>query len=469
MERWRSRGLVALLAVAMLGLVLVQVAWMRRTLALQEALHASAVTNVLQVVSERIERVDRARTLMRHSEGRQLVHELDSLRQVPGVRKGWPQEQEFLVADLVRDLLARHDQPDVSERLDAALIDSLLAEQFAAHDLGPAPPFAVLDRNGVPLLTNTADAHVLELLSASPYRERLFPSDPNDVSCHLHIWPEPVSNRVLRGMWPVLLAATLSLVLLVLVFVQATRTILRQKRLSDIRNDLVNNLTHELKTPISTIALACEALSDPSLTRTEDQVRKYTAMIRDENKRLGALVENVLQSAVEDSGHMVLKPVELDVHDLVKDVVRNATMQVQRRNGTITTDLKAEAHRVWGDRIHLTNLLYNLVDNAVKYCREEPRIHIATRNDREGVWLSVSDNGIGIPAGEREKIFDRLYRIPTGNVHNAKGYGLGLSYVRAVARRHGGRVELESTPGQGSTFHVCIPYEHHTEPSRTAR
>ena len=196
------------------------------------------------------------------------------------------------------------------------------------------------------------------------------------------------------------------------------------------------------------------------MPKTDQQVRTFVNMIRDENKRLGSLVENVLQSAVLESGHMVLKRVDLDVHTLIQEVVRSSGIQVSRRNGRIDLDLKAEIHHVNGDRIHLTNLLYNLIDNAVKYAEQEPRIRIGTANNDEGVTISVTDNGIGIAPSEQRKIFDRLYRVPTGNIHNAKGFGLGLSYVRTVVERHGGRIKLESAPGRGSTFHIFIPFEH---------
>jgi two-component system phosphate regulon sensor histidine kinase PhoR len=168
----------------------------------------------------------------------------------------------------------------------------------------------------------------------------------------------------------------------------------------------------------------------------------------------------VLQSAVLESGHMLLKRVDLDVHALIHDVVRSSGIQVSRRNGQIELDLKADIHHLNGDRIHLTNLLYNLIDNAVKYAEQEPRIRIGTRSDDEGVTISIADNGIGIAPSEQRKIFDRLYRVPTGDLHNAKGFGLGLSYVRTVVERHHGRIKLESAPGRGSTFHIFIPFEH---------
>jgi two-component system phosphate regulon sensor histidine kinase PhoR len=238
------------------------------------------------------------------------------------------------------------------------------------------------------------------------------------------------------------------------------RTIHHQKRLNDIRNDLVNNLTHELKTPISTIALACEALNDPGLARTPEQQRSFVAMIRDENKRLGVLVESVLQSAVLDSGNMRLRIVDLDMHAMLTEVVRNASIQAERRGGHLRLDLRAELAHVRGDRIHLSNVFYNLVDNAVKYCEETPEVRIATESGTTGLTITVSDNGIGIAPGEHRKIFDRLYRVPTGNLHNVKGFGLGLSYVRTVVAKHGGTIRVESEPGKGSTFIINLPFEH---------
>ena len=300
----------------------------------------------------------------------------------------------------------------------------------------------------------------LERLLNTPYRERLFRHDLALEGYFLRVAVDDERGLIHRGVVPQLIISALFIGLIIAVFAIALRIILRQKRISDIRNDLVNNLTHELKTPISTIGLACEALADPSVPKTDQQVRTFVGMIRDENKRLGALVENVLQSAVLDSGHMVLKLVDLDMHSLVQDVIRSSNIQVSRRSGRIETDLRAEIHHVQGDRIHLTNLLYNLIDNAVKYTRQEPVIRIVTHSNDTGITLSVSDNGIGIAPSEQRKIFDRLYRVPTGNIHNTKGFGLGLSYVRTVVERHRGTIRVESVPGQGSTFHLFIPFEH---------
>jgi len=297
-------------------------------------------------------------------------------------------------------------------------------------------------------------------LRSSAHSTRLFRNDLVGEPYWLRIHLPDQQRHVLRSMWPLLAASALFLLLIIAAFVYTLRTIWLQKRLGDIKNDLVNNLTHELKTPISTIALACEALNDPGIPKSPEQMKIFTNMIRDENKRLGLLVESVLQSAVSDSGHMRLRLADLDLHVVLADVVRNSSISAENRGGRVEFLPQAELAHVRGDRIHLANVFYNLIDNAVKYCETAPVVTLTTHSDSKGLTVRVRDNGIGIPKSEQKKIFDRLYRVPTGDRHNVKGFGLGLSYVKAVIERHGGGIRVESGSGLGSTFHITIPFEH---------
>jgi len=494
-------GALLAISIALVGLVVIQGVWIRKTIALKEAQFAHGVDNALFTVSERLERMERMREVQRHRSGRRLLARIDRLRaeqlemeatlaaaeaeemelatrdtdlqgspeappppdpmmSAPSAPEVGAEEYEELVTDMVRGILASELTRDVRDRIDAQLLDSLLTAELAAAGVGVGFNYGVFTPTGTWIELAAEHAGDTAALARSPFRERLFRHDVAGHTYYLNVLLPDDNTSFTAGLWPMLVASGFFILLIALAFVLAIRTLLRQKRLNDIRNDLVNNLTHELKTPISTISLACEALADPSMPKTEQQVRTYTTMIRDENKRLGSLVENVLQSAVQDSGRMVLKPVDLDLHAVIQDVVRSSTIRVSRRNGRIDVDLGAEIHGLKGDRIHLTNLLYNLIDNAVKYTEKEPRIRIATFSDDEGITVRISDNGIGIPASEHRKIFDKLYRVPTGNLHNAKGFGLGLSYVKSVVDRHGGRIKVESTPGQGTTFHIFLPYEH---------
>lgn len=516
MAKRSIRLLLAAISIALIGLVAIQVVWINKTITLKEDQFARGVSNALFSVSERLEQMDRMRDLKRNRSGRRLLQELDSLRAVadevereaeleelraqeeagiPEEEAGYahdapiaeegsmdaqapqrmsdarttdPDELEAMISDLVHGVLGTERRKEIRRRIDGGLLDSLLITEMRQLGADDGVRYGIFSVSGKWVRMPGEHAGTAEELADAPYREQLFRHDMAGPTYYLHAVVPHTRASLFSGMWPMLFASVLFIALIAAGFIFTIRILLRQKRLNDIRNDLVNNLTHELKTPISTISLACEALADPSMPKTEQQVRTFTTMIRDENKRLGALVENVLQSAVQDSGRMVLKPVDLDLHTLIADVVRSSTMQVSRRNGRIDLDLKAEIHGLKADRIHLTNLLYNLIDNAVKYTEQEPRIRIATVSNNEGITMRITDNGIGIAAGEHRKIFDKLYRVPTGNLHNAKGFGLGLSYAKSVVERHGGRITVESTPGQGSTFIIHLPFEH-VQARETAR
>ncbi len=509
-KRWIT-GLLIAISVALVGLMAIQVKWMRDTVDLREVQFHRSVDNALFAVCDRLEQLERMQVLKEHAAGRKLLGKLDALRSMRAAQEpeiapeaeegstqaevdtndlidtpeppspprplepfdpsdtlallgaGWQaldEEQEALVSDLVRGIMASELSRDIHDRIDPGVLDSLLRDEFKANGIPGPMHYAVLKEGGTSVLVGRGDLSDTSATDHVGFREKLFRHDLAGPSYFLEVQVAGQKRFLLHGMWPMLLTSAVFMCIIGVAFLFTIRTIFRQKRISEIRNDLVNNLTHELKTPISTIGLACEALTDPSMPKTDEQVRNFVNMIRDENKRLGSLVENVLQSAVLESGHMLLKRVDLDLHALVHDVVRSSGIQLTRRNGRIDLELNAEIHRVNGDRIHLTNLLYNLVDNAIKYAEQEPRIRIATTSNDEGVTVSVTDNGIGIATSEQRKVFDRLYRVPTGNIHNAKGFGLGLSYVRTVVERHGGRIKLESVPGKGSTFHIFIPFEH---------
>jgi len=234
---------------------------------------------------------------------------------------------------------------------------------------------------------------------------------------------------------------------------------LKQKKLSEIKNDFISNMTHEFKTPISTISLASEMLGDSSISQTPEKQQRYLKMIRDENKRLSVLVESILQTSILDKGEFKLKLSEVDVHEIINAAINNTHLLIDQRNGIIHTSLKAQKHILKADRVHLTNIVFNLIDNAIKYTQEIPEITVTTYNTAEGIMIQVKDNGIGISRENQRKIFDKFYRVPTGNLHNVKGFGLGLSYVLAVVLKHKGTISVNSEPGKGSTFNVHFPID----------
>jgi two-component system phosphate regulon sensor histidine kinase PhoR len=199
-------------------------------------------------------------------------------------------------------------------------------------------------------------------------------------------------------------------------------------------------------------------LGDNSVEKSLKKVDNYVKVIKDENKRLGTLVESILQTAVLDKGQLKLKFVELDVHEIIENVINNSYVQIENKNGEINIEFNAESSIVRADKIHLSNIIYNLLDNALKYTEGVPSILIKTKSDDHGVYVSVVDNGMGISKENQKRIFEKLYRVPTGNIHNVKGFGLGLSYVKAIVEKHGGNIFVESTLGNGSTFTAFFPY-----------
>ncbi|HEX8532087.1 MAG TPA: HAMP domain-containing sensor histidine kinase [Cytophagales bacterium] len=247
------------------------------------------------------------------------------------------------------------------------------------------------------------------------------------------------------------------LLLVIAFFGYTLFVILKQKRLSEIQNDFINNMTHEFKTPIATIAISSGVLKNPNVAHTPGRLLNYASIISQEADRLQKGVERVLQMAVLEKDELKLKKETVHLHDLLTTVAEPFGVLLAEREGTLTFDLTARPDAVVADPLHLTNVVYNLLDNAVKYTCNRPDIRIATRNEKNGICLNVTDNGIGIAPEHQKRVFEKFYRVPTGNRHDVKGFGLGLHYVRSIVKAHCGRTALCSDPGRGSTFTVWLP------------
>ena len=240
-------------------------------------------------------------------------------------------------------------------------------------------------------------------------------------------------------------------------FAYSLWVIMRQKRLGEMKNDFIGNMTHELKTPISTIALSSEVLAEPGIVNEPERLRSYANIIRTENERLRTQVERVLQLSTLDRDELQLKRDAVDMHKVLREVASSFSVQLAERDGLLITEAGATNAVVQGDAVHLTNAVFNLVDNAMKYSPERPDIRISTENKGGVLRIAVQDHGLGIKREDQKHIFERFYRVHTGNVHNVKGFGLGLHYVQQIAQAHKGRVEVSSEPGAGSTFTLELP------------
>lgn len=256
------------------------------------------------------------------------------------------------------------------------------------------------------------------------------------------------------GIWVV---STAFLLLVVLFFGYTIWVILKQKKLSEIRTDFINNMTHELKTPISTISLSTEVLSNPNIVKDPERLTNYANIIKEETERLKNQVDKVLQMATLDKRRIELDKEKVDIHEIIDKTVTGFQLILDSNEGKIITDLKAENHFIKGDSTHITNILFNLIDNAIKYSEVEPKIEITTRDHKDGVYIRVRDNGIGMNREQQKHVFEKFYRVPQGDVHDVKGFGIGLNYVRKMVRQHGGKIQLKSQLKSGSTFRIYLP------------
>ncbi len=300
------------------------------------------------------------------------------------------------------------------------------------------------------------------------YKALLFPNDDNPRPNWLYLYFPKQDTFLLKETGLLVIPTFVLTAMLIGIFVFTILIILKQKKLSNIKNDFINNMTHELKTPISTISLASQMLRDNTVTNTPKTIEHISGIIFQESKRLTTQVEKVLQMAVFNEGKLKLKIKEVNINALITSVVLNFELRVKAKNGELTSDLKAEPAIIKGDEVHITNVLFNLLDNAVKYSKDEPKIIISTELKDHFLVVSVKDHGIGIQNEHVGQIFERFYRVPTGNVHDVKGFGLGLSYVKKIVDAHQGHIKVESALNKGTKFMIYFPInaENHGKKSK---
>lgn len=330
-------------------------------------------------------------------------------------------------------------------------LDSLIRSQLSAYNIAAAAAVGFYNKNRQQFSYLSPGTDSTQL-AGTPY---VYDFNPHE---QMRLW-FPNRNRVLASAlaWPA--AASLVLVLVSLCgFWLALRVIFRQKQLSELKNDFINNVTHEFKTPISTIAFAVANIENEQTIRQPEHIRQFTKVIRDENKRLNSQVERVLQTALSGSKAMALKKEPVNMHALINELADAFELKIAGR-GAVHRKLNAARAQIEGDEFHLSNAVSNLIDNAVKYAGETVDITLSTESNEEGIVIRVADKGIGIGKEHLALIFDKFYRVPQGNLHNVKGFGLGLSYVKEIVEKHNGRVQASSKPGQGSTFSIFLPFE----------
>lgn len=351
------------------------------------------------------------------------------------------------------------DSRPIMKRIDTAMLDSMLMAGFTEAGVHEKYHYGIIQAERDSVEFASAGSNKKKLLKSSLYT-RLFNDKYFNKPYRLALYFENKNELVLGSLWLMLLVSALIIMLLIYAFYFAMRTIQRQKKLSDMKTDFINNMTHEFKTPITNIALAVETLSEDTTKAFSERDSHIMRIIGEENTRLKENVERILQIAVVDKDEVKLKPEDIELHMLIGKVVKNFELQTEHRCGKISCDLKARSYTIHADETHLLNVLYNLVDNAIKYSGQCPEVLIKTENVRNGIRISVEDKGIGMSQEIQKKIFDKFFRAQTGNIHDVKGFGLGLSYVKSIIEAHKGAIQVASEPGKGSRFDVYIPFNY---------
>jgi two-component system phosphate regulon sensor histidine kinase PhoR len=292
----------------------------------------------------------------------------------------------------------------------------------------------------------------------SNYKVRLFPDNIMRQDLILSVVFPERANYILGSMIWILGGSLIFSLFILATFALSLYFIIRQKKISEMKSDFINNMTHEFKTPIATISLAADTITNPKVIKDEASIKHFIGMIKKENSRMNKKVETILQIASLDKKEIEFRYENISLHSIIEHVVETIDLQVQQRNGKISLYLEASDPVIYGDNEHLTNLINNLLDNAIKYSPESPEISVKTKNIEKGILLSVEDKGIGMTKAVQSKIFERFYRQSSGNIHDVKGFGLGLNYARAIIDAHRGNISVFSEPGKGSRFEIFIPF-----------
>ncbi len=367
-------------------------------------------------------------------------------------------KKAFLLNQVFDEMFNNPFTPYIESWLTKGKVDTLLRTALESKGINAAYQFGIYSKQRN-LVVIEKNANFRQQLMREGLYYKLFPANNYSPADYLVLYFPNQTRYLLVQMSGILTISGVLMLIIILAFMFVIITIFRQKKLSQMKNDFINNMTHEFKTPISTVSLACEVLNDPTVPKNDEFVKSYINIIGEENKRLGVMAEKILQTAILEKGQLNLRKEKIDIHHIIEDVAHKIAIQVEIRDGNISTDLKATEPFIIADKVHITNVINNLLDNANKYSPRKPVIVISTQDQNEGILISITDNGIGISKANLKKIFEKLYRVPTGDVHDVKGFGLGLSYVKFIVDKHGGKVSVESEPGKGSTFRVWLPYK----------
>ncbi len=414
--------IIAITFVSLMGVVFTQVFWVRNAIQLKEEQFNQSVSIAMKTVFNQL--------LEQYTDSTLRMANAAKTNYTPIVR----------TADIIPE----------------TLLDSLIRAEMGCMRIHKDYVYGIYDRESDTFVMGSFVGYTGQLMSSAHQQSikalltegdyffsMFFPHQQSIIYKQLLIW---------------MVVSALFLLIVIYSFWITIRTVLRQKKVSEMKTDFINNMTHEFKTPIATISLASEMLTKPGVFQSEEKTLKYAGVIQSENNRLQNQVEQVLQSAMLEKGETKLKIKEIDIHELLQKIADGFEIRIKERNGQMALALNAEGALIRGDRMHLTNVFSNLIENAIKYSNDAPEISIRTKTDNNGIMVSIADKGIGISPENQPLIFKNLYRVHTGDLHDVKGFGIGLYYVKRLVELHQVTIRVQSEPGKGSVFNVYLPF-----------
>jgi len=383
---------------------------------------------------------------------------MDHYKSIQEALKGQYLYQKGLISEVILNIISQSSNRPIEERADTAVVRKYLQNELTNNGLELPFEFAIVNRNGF-VLYNTANYTSVDEGRNNMFVQTLFSNDPAPKKNYLKVYFPNKKNYFMNTIKFMIPSFAFTLILF-LIFIYTIYLSMRQKRLSEMKNDFINNMTHEFKTPISSISLAAQMLNDPTVRKSPTMLQHTTAIILDETKRLRFQVEKVLQMSMFDRHKASLRLQDVDANAVIDNIVKTFQLKVERYGGNLTANLNASQSVVYVDEMHFTNVIFNLLDNAVKYRKEDepPILSVTTRNiSGDRLEIIVADNGIGIKKEDLKRIFEKFYRVSTGNRHDVKGFGLGLAYVDKIISSLKGEIRVESELNKGTQFIIILP------------
>jgi len=490
MSAQRIRLIIVLMSLALLGMICLQIYWISGSIRLNEEQFDKNVYAAMNRVGDKLQYYEEAAVLEALNSSHDDSNDANrNIRRAARYLENGFATRRIAASDSLPDPSANQngegfqdvvtrweyhkvsqlvDSKPLAERIHLDLLGESLGEEFNSRGINTPYQYGVFSKSKSSFVVVNDHYVVVDnspqitqggasTLYNSPYRVALFQQDIESPG-YLAIYFPNRTSLVLGSVWKILLLSIVFTGIILFCFWYTIHVILRQKQLSEMKNDFINNMTHEFKTPIATISLAADSIGSPMIMNFPDKIKRFVDIIRQENRRMNSQVERVLQMALIDKNDFQLRTGELNLHEVIQQAVDNFSLQVEKREGILKTDFRATQPIIEGDATHIVSIIHNLLDNANKYSPEKPEITIHTRNVPMGVEITVEDRGIGINKDTRKHIFDKFYRAHTGNIHDVKGFGLGLSYVKAIMTAHKGLIDVKSEPGKGSSFSLTFPF-----------